>query len=103
MYSIVEQGGMQFRVEPGMKLNIPLIDADAGADLTIERVLLTANGSDITVGAPTIAGATVSAKILAHGAAKKVMVIKRKRRKDYRRKKGHRQQYTRIEIVSINA
>jgi large subunit ribosomal protein L21 len=102
MYSIIEQSGVQFKVTPGMKIRVPLINADAGTDLTIEKVLLAADGDKVTVGAPTISGATVSAKILEHGADKKILVIKRKRRKDYRRKNGHRQKFTRIEIVSIN-
>jgi len=103
MYSIIEQGGVQFKVEPGMKIRVPLIDAEAGADLTIEKVLLTADGGSVNVGAPTVAGATVSAKVIDHGADKKVLVIKKKRRKDYKRKNGHRQKFTQIEIVSINA
>ncbi|MDR2578777.1 MAG: 50S ribosomal protein L21 [Chitinispirillales bacterium] len=103
MYSIIEQAGVQFKVTPGMKIRVPLISADTGTDITIEKVLMTSDGDKITVGAPTIAGATVSAKILEHGADKKILVIKRKRRKDYRRKNGHRQKFTRIEIVSINA
>jgi large subunit ribosomal protein L21 len=103
MYSIIEQGGVQFKVTPGVKIRVPLIDADAGSDITIEKVLLTADGDKISVGAPTVAGATVSAKILDHGAGSKVLVIKKKRRKDYKRKNGHRQKFTRIEIVSINA
>jgi len=103
MYSIIEQGGVQFKVTPGMKLNVPLIDAEAGAGLTIEKVLLTADGDSVKVGAPTISGATVSAKVIDHGADKKVLVIKKKRRKDYKRKNGHRQKFTRIEILSINA
>ncbi|MDR0331622.1 MAG: 50S ribosomal protein L21 [Chitinispirillales bacterium] len=105
MYSIIEQGGFQFKVSPGMKLRVPLIiSAAAGSSLTIERVLLTDDGSgNISVGAPTVSGATVSAKVLDHGADKKVLVIKKKRRKDYKRKNGHRQKFTRIEIVSINS
>jgi large subunit ribosomal protein L21 len=103
MYSIIEQAGVQFKVAPGEKINVPLIDADAGTDLTIDKVLLTADGGKITIGTPTVAGATVTAKILEHGQDKKVLVIKKKRRKDYKRKNGHRQQFTKIEIVSINA
>jgi len=103
MYSIIEQGGVQFKAVPGEKIRIPLIDAEAGADLTIEKVLLTADGDNIKVGAPALSGVTVSAKVLDHGAAKKVLVIKKKKRKDYKRKNGHRQKFTRIEIVSINA
>jgi large subunit ribosomal protein L21 len=103
MYSIIEQGGVQFKVTQGAKIRVPLIDADAGTDLTIEKVLMTADGGTVNVGTPTVAGATVSARILDHGAAKKVLVIKKKRRKDYKRKNGHRQKFTRIEIISINA
>jgi large subunit ribosomal protein L21 len=104
MYSIIEQGGFQFKAEPGTTLRVPLIGAEVGSDLTIDRVLLTADDSgNISVGSPTVAGATVSAKVIEHGAGKKVLVIKKKRRKDYKRKNGHRQKFTRIEIVSINA
>ena len=103
MYSIIEQGGVQFKAVPGEKLRIPLIDAEAGSNLTIEKVLLTADGDKINIGLPSLSGVTVSAKVLDHGAAKKVLVIKKKRRKDYKRKNGHRQKFTNIEIVSINA
>jgi large subunit ribosomal protein L21 len=103
MYSIIEQGGVQFKATKGAKIRVPLIDAEAGTDITIEKVLLTSDGTSVTIGAPTVAGATVSAKILEHGHGDKVLVIKKKRRKDYKRKVGHRQKYTRIEITSINA
>jgi len=103
MYSIIEQGGVQFKAAPGVKIRVPLIDAEAGSEVTIDRVLLTADdGGNIRVGSPTVAGATVSAKVLEHGAGKKVLVFKKKRRKDYKRKNGHRQKFTKIEIVSIN-
>jgi len=105
MYSIIEQGGVQFKAVPGAKIRVPLISgAEAGSSLTIDKVLLTADDSGkISVGSPTVAGATVSAKVLEHGAGKKVLVIKKKRRKDYKRKNGHRQKFTQIEIVSINS
>ena len=103
MYSIIEQGGIQFKAIPGATIRVPLIDAEAGSDVTIERVLLTADGEKITVGTPTIKGASVTAKIIEHAKADKVLVVKMKRRKDYRRKNGHRQQYTKLQIVSINA
>jgi large subunit ribosomal protein L21 len=103
MYSIIEQGGVQFKVTPGAKIRVPLIEGEAGSGITIDKVLLAADGDKISIGAPTVAGATVSAKILDHGADKKVLVIKKKRRKDYKRKNGHRQKFTRIEILSINA
>jgi len=102
MYSIIEQGGVQFKATPGAKIRVPLIDVEKGAEITINKVLLAADGEKIKVGTPVVEGASVTAKVLEHAKDKKVLVIKRKRRKDYRRKNGHRQQYTKIEIVSIN-
>ncbi|NLD94182.1 MAG: 50S ribosomal protein L21 [Fibrobacter sp.] len=102
MYSIIEQGGAQFKVTPGTTIRVPLIDAEQGAEITIDKVLLAADGDNVKVGTPVVAGASVKAKVVDHIKDVKVMIIKRKRRKDYRRKNGHRQQYTRLEIVSIN-
>jgi large subunit ribosomal protein L21 len=103
MYSIIEQGGIQFKAIPGATIRVPLINAEKGSDITIERVLLTADGDKINIGTPCIKGASVTAKVVEHGKADKVLIIKMKRRKDYRRKNGHRQQYTKLQIVSINA
>lgn len=102
MYSIIEQGGTQFKVTPGATIKVPLIDAIEGTEINIDRVLLTADGDKVTVGTPVVEGASVKAKVLTHEKADKVIIMKRKRRKDYRRKNGHRQQYTKIQIVSIN-
>lgn len=102
MYSIIEQGGVQFKATPGAKIRVPLIDAEQGTEITIDKVLLTADGDKIKVGTPLVEGTSVTAKVLEHAKGEKVLVIKRKRRKDYRRKNGHRQQYTKIEILSIN-
>ena len=102
MYSIIEQGGAQFKVTTGSTIRVPLIEAEMGSEVTIGKVLLTADGESIKVGTPVIEGASVTAKVLDHGKAKKVLVVKRKRRKDYRRVNGHRQQYTKLQIVSIN-
>ncbi len=103
MYSIIEQGGAQFKVTQGDTIRVPLINAEAGTEITIDKVLLTGEGEAVKVGTPIVPGASVTAKVLEHAQAKKVMIIKRKRRKDYRRVNGHRQQYTKLEIVSINA
>ncbi|HEX2957192.1 MAG TPA: 50S ribosomal protein L21 [Chitinispirillaceae bacterium] len=103
MYSIIEQGGAQFKVTQGDTISVPLIDVEAGTEITIDRVLLTGEGEAIKVGTPLVQGASVTAKVLEHAQAKKVMIVKRKRRKDYRRVNGHRQQYTKLQIVSINA
>ena len=102
MYSIIEQGGTQFKVKQGATIRVPLIEAEKGAEITIDKVLLAADGDKIKIGTPVVQGASVVAKVVDHAKAKKVLVIKRKRRKDYRRKNGHRQQYTKLEIVSIN-
>ncbi|MFN8549680.1 MAG: 50S ribosomal protein L21 [Candidatus Eisenbacteria bacterium] len=106
MYAIVECKGFQYRVEPDQLLQIPLTDADPGAKLTLDRVLLIgglAGGDSTKVGAPTVAGATVEAEVIRHGRGKKIIVGKFKKRKDYRRKKGHRQDFTEIKIAAIKA
>jgi large subunit ribosomal protein L21 len=102
MYAVVKIKGMQYRVEPGAKLQVPLLDDEAGAQVTFEEVLLVADGQDIKVGTPTVAGASVAAEVLRHGRSRKIIVFKRKKRKNYRRKKGHRQDFTEVTITSIN-
>ena len=101
MYAIIETGGLQFRIEPGIRINIPRLDADEGSSVKLDRVLLIADGDDVVVGTPVIDGASVSAQVVEHGRDGKIVVYKRKRRKGYERKKGHRQDYTRIEIDTI--
>jgi large subunit ribosomal protein L21 len=102
MYSIIEQGGVQFKVTPGATIQVPLIDAEVGSEITIDKVLLSADGDAIKIGTPYIEGSTVTAKVAGHLKAEKVLVIKKIRRKDYRRKNGHRQQYTKLEITAVN-
>jgi len=102
MYSIIEQGGIQFKVTAGATIRVPLMSAEKGSDVTLDRVLLTADGDKVTVGTPTVKGASVTATVVDHGKADKVLIVKMKRRKDYRRVNGHRQKYTKLQIVSIN-
>lgn len=102
MYAIIETGGLQFRVEPGMKLNVPRIDSEEGSSVKLERVLLLAEDTDIEIGTPIVENASVEADILEHGRGGKIVVYKRKKRKGYERTQGHRQDYTRIEIKTIN-
>ena len=102
MYAIIETGGFQFRVEPGMKLNVPRIQSEEGDSIVLERVLLVGEGDDVAVGTPLVDKSSVEAEVLEHGRDKKITVYKRKRRKGYERTQGHRQDYTRIEIKSIN-
>ncbi len=100
MYAIVEIAGLQYKVEQDQQLYVNRLQGDAGAELSFDRVLLTDNGS-IQVGAPVIDGVSVVAKILEHVKGDKVIVFKKKRRKGYKKKNGHRQQFTKIEILSI--
>ncbi len=102
MYAIVETGGFQFRMEPGMKLNVPRIKSGEGDSIKLEKVLLYSDGDVVEVGAPLVENASVEAEVLEHGRGKKLTVFKRKRRKGYEKTQGHRQDYTRIEIKSIS-
>ena len=101
MYAIVACKGFQYRVEQDQVLQIPLTDAEPGAKLTLDRVLLIGDGTSTKIGAPTVSGATVEAEVVRHGRGKKIIVGKFKKRKDFRRKKGHRQDFTEIRIGAI--
>ena len=101
MYVVFRTGGKQFRARSGERLKVPSLAVDTGATVTFDDVLLLSNGDDVKVGRPTVEGVTVKAEVLAHGRGKKVIVFKRKRRKGYRRKQGHRQNYTEIQVSEI--
>ncbi len=101
MYAIFRTAGKQFRAEPGLKLQIPSLDAEPGAKLTFEEVLLGSDGKRVKAGTPLLPGAKVTAEVVGHGRGKKVVVFKFKRRKNYARKQGHRQGYTEIKIDSV--
>lgn len=100
MYAIVEIAGLQYKVEQDQKLFVNRLKANIDDEVTFDKVLLTDNGS-VTVGAPVINGVTVVAKVLDQVKGDKVIVFKKKRRKGYKVKNGHRQQFTQIQIVSI--
>ena len=100
MYAIVEIAGLQYKVEQDQKLFVNRLQAEAGDEVTFDKVLLTDDGH-VTVGAPVISGAAVTAKVLDHVKGDKVIVFKKKRRKGYKVKNGHRQQYTQIQVLSI--
>ena len=105
MYAIVEIAGKQYKAEPNRKLYVPRQSAEVGDTLTFDRVLLVSgatSGDEIRVGQPALDGASVSATVLAHVKADKVIVFKKKRRKGYRVKNGHRQPYTQISIDGIS-
>ncbi|MFV0289286.1 MAG: 50S ribosomal protein L21 [Mangrovibacterium sp.] len=102
MYAIVEIAGQQFRVEADRKLYVHRLDAEVGAEVKFDKVLLVDNNGAITVGTPVVEGATVSAKVLDHLKGDKVIVFKKKRRKGYKKRNGHRQYLTQILIQTIN-
>lgn len=103
MYVVVEIAGQQFKVTGNQKIFVHRLAGEVGDAVTFDRVLLVNNGGNVTVGTPCVAGAKVSAKILDHVKGDKVVVFKKKRRKGYRVKRGHRQQFTQIEIGTIEA
>ncbi len=101
MFAVFRTGGKQFRAEPGATLLVPSLEAEPGSTVTFDDVLLASEGDRISVGAPTVEGAKVTAKVLAHDRTKKIIVFKRKRRKKYRRKQGHRQGFTVVRVAEI--
>ena len=103
MYAIVEIAGHQFKVEKDQKVFVNRLQTEEGKKVTFDNVLLLADGGKVTVGAPAIDGAQVGAKVLKHLKGDKVIVFKKKRRKGYRVKNGHRQSLTEIQIESIAA
>ena len=103
MYAIVEIAGHQFKVEKDQKVFVNRLQTEEGKKVTFDNVLLLADGSKVTVGAPAVDGAQVGAKVLKHLKGDKVIVFKKKRRKGYRVKNGHRQSLTEIQIESIAA
>jgi large subunit ribosomal protein L21 len=103
MYAIVEIAGQQFKVEKDQKVYVHRLQHEEGASIEFDRVLLLQDGSSISVGAPTVAGAVVKATVLSHLKGDKVIVFKKKRRKGYRKLNGHRQCFTQIKIEAINA
>lgn len=102
MYAVVKIKNQQFRVTPDLTLQVPLMSDEVGAKLTFDEVLMMADGEDIKVGSPTVAGATVAAEVVGHGRSRKIIVFKKRRRKNYRRKNGHRQPFTEIRITGIS-
>lgn len=101
MYAIVDIAGKQFKVAKDQYIYAPKLDGEAGAAISFDKVLLTDDGTTVSIGAPTVTGVTVSGKILEHVKGNKVLVFKKKRRKGYAKKNGHRQQFTKVQINSI--
>ena len=103
MYAIIVTGGKQYRVMKDEVLRVEKLDAEAGANVEINEVLLVGNGDSVTVCTPTVAGAKVTATIKSHGRLDKIRIVKFRRRKHHRKQMGHRQHFTEIQITGITA
>ncbi|MBR5941945.1 MAG: 50S ribosomal protein L21 [Clostridia bacterium] len=103
MYAIIVTGGKQYKVEKGDQIYIEKLDAAEGDEVVFDQVLFIGDGKKSKIGAPTVAGATVTANVLKNGKGKKVTILKYKAKKDSRKKQGHRQPYTKVEITAIAA
>lgn len=102
-YAVIETGGKQYRVKAGDTLDIEKLESEPGAVVTFDRVLAVNTGSGLSIGTPVVSGATVTAKVVDHHRGEKVVNFKKKRRKGYHRKVGHRQNLTRVKVESITA
>ena len=102
MYAVIKSGGKQHRVSVGETLKVELLKAEVGQTLKLEEVLMIADGSNIAIGQPMVAGASVSADVVSHGRGKKVRIVKHRRRKHYHKEQGHRQWFTELKITAIN-
>jgi large subunit ribosomal protein L21 len=102
MYAVIKTGGKQYKVVAGEKFKVEQIPADIGSEITLDQVLALGAGETIKFGAPLVAGATVLATVVSHGRHDKVKIFKMRRRKHYQKHQGHRQNYTELQIVSIN-
>ena len=103
MYAVLETGSKQYRVAAGDTLEIERLDVEAGKPVTFDRVLLVSKEGKVTIGSPTVTGATVAADVLAHKRGEKKLTFKMKRRKGYHKSIGHRQELTVVKITAINA
>ncbi len=102
MYAVIKTGGKQYKVAAGEKLKVEQLSAEVGQDITLDQVLAIGEGAGLKVGTPLVEGASVTAKVVAHGRHAKVRIFKMQRRKHYQKRQGHRQNYTEIEIGAVN-
>lgn len=101
MYAIIKTGGKQYRISPGDVLRVERLPGERGDEVILDQVLLVTDGDAVQVGTPLVPNATVRTAILRQGKGKKVLIFKKKRRKNYRRKQGHRQMFTALQIQEI--
>jgi large subunit ribosomal protein L21 len=103
VYAVVESGSKQYKVTVGQTIDVEKLPFEPGANVTLDRVILLAEGDDVTVGKPTVDGASVAATVVQHGLRKKVIIFRFRPKQRYRVKRGFRQQYTRLHIDDIKA
>ena len=103
MYAVIQSGGKQHRVTEGLVIRLEKLDVETGASVEFDKVLMVAQGDNVTVGVPYIDGSTVTAEVVAHGRGKKVKIVKFRRRKHSRKQQGHRQWFTEVKITGISA
>ena len=103
MYAVIKTGGKQYKVATGEKLKIETLGAEVGENIALDQVLMVVDGANVSIGTPTLAGASVAAIVLAHGRGKKVKIFKLRRRKHYKRQQGHRQNFTEVVIGDITS
>ncbi|GMA55891.1 LSU ribosomal protein L21P [Alicyclobacillus sacchari] len=103
MYAIVETGGKQFKVSQGDTIFVEKLEGEVGSTIVLDKVFLVQDNGQVKVGSPLVAGAKVVAKVIEHGRGKKIIVFKYKSKKNYHKKQGHRQPYTKLTIESIEA
>lgn len=101
-YAVIRTGGKQYRVSPGELLRVESLPGEVGGEIAFSEVLLTSIDGAVQVGTPLVTGVSVVARIIQHGKEKKILVFKKKRRKNYRRRRGHRQHFTAVQIKNIN-
>jgi len=101
MKAVVKTGGKQYTITEGDTLRVEKLPGEVGATINLDEILAVGEGQDMKLGAPTVEGATVKAEIISHGRGKKIIVFKKKRRKGYKKKQGHRQDYTGLKISEI--
>ena len=100
-YAIFTTGGQQFRAEPGLTIKVPLLAAEPGSEVTFDTILLASDGKNVQAGQPALKGAKVTAEVVRHGKGKKVRIFRFARRNGYRRKAGHRQDFTEVRIADV--
>ncbi|MBU1228609.1 MAG: 50S ribosomal protein L21 [Proteobacteria bacterium] len=103
MFAIIETGGKQYRVEQGLEFKVELLQAEAGSELALDKVLLVSDNGTTKIGTPYLDGAKVSCEVLGHGRGEKIFIFHKKRRNDYHKKTGHRQDYTSLKVKTIQA